>query len=40
VRTPSSDQVRQPIYKTAVDQWRNFEAHLAPLKAVLGAATG
>jgi tetratricopeptide (TPR) repeat protein len=34
--TPSSEQVRQPIYKTAVDQWRNYEAHLAPLKKALG----
>jgi hypothetical protein len=24
IRTPSSEQVRQPIYKTGVDQWRNF----------------
>jgi hypothetical protein len=35
VRTPSSEQVRQPIYKSAVDQWRNYEAHLAPLKKAL-----
>jgi tetratricopeptide (TPR) repeat protein len=40
VRTPSSEQVRQPIYKSAVDQWRNFEAHLAPLKTALGAENG
>lgn len=35
IRTPSSEQVRQPIYKTAVDQWRNYEAHLAPLMKAL-----
>lgn len=35
VRTPSSEQVRQPIYNTAVDQWRNYEAHLGPLLKVL-----
>ncbi|MGB5347332.1 MAG: sulfotransferase [Woeseia sp.] len=35
IRTPSSEQVRQPIYESAVDQWRNYEAHLAPLSAAL-----
>ena len=35
IRTPSSEQVRQPIYKSAVAQWRNYEAHLAPLVAAL-----
>ena len=38
VRTASSEQVRQPIYKGAVDQWRNYEAHLGPLESALGAA--
>ena len=36
VRTPSSEQVRQPIYKDAMDQWRHFEAHLDPLRESLG----
>ena len=36
VRTPSSEQVRQPVYKHGLEQWRNFEAHLDPLKAALG----
>ena len=36
VRTPSSEQVRQPIYRTGLDQWRRYEAHLAPLKDALG----
>lgn len=36
VRTPSSEQVRQPIYKTGLEQWRNFESHLAPLLTALG----
>ena len=36
IRTPSSEQVRQPIYKTGLEQWRNFEAHLDPLKEALG----
>lgn len=31
VRTASSEQVRQPIYQSGVDQWRNFETQLAPL---------
>ena len=36
VRTPSSEQVRQPIYRDAVDQWRHYEAWLEPLKTALG----
>ena len=36
VRTASSEQVRQPIYTSGVDQWRNFEAFLKPLKNALG----
>ena len=36
VRTPSAAQVRQPINTSGVDQWRNFEEHLAPLKQALG----
>lgn len=36
VRTASSEQVRQPIFKSGVDQWRNFEPWLAPLKEALG----
>ena len=31
VRTASSEQVRKPIYKSGVDQWRNFEHCLQPL---------
>jgi tetratricopeptide (TPR) repeat protein len=36
VRTASSEQVRQPIFKDGLDQWRHFEPFLAPLKAALG----
>ena len=36
VRTPSSEQVRQPIFSEAVDHWRNFEPWLGPMKAALG----
>jgi tetratricopeptide (TPR) repeat protein len=32
IRTPSSEQVRQPIYKGGLDMWRNYESHLGPLK--------
>ena len=38
VRTPSSEQVRQPIFKDGLEQWRNFEPWLEPLKAALGDA--
>lgn len=38
VRTASSEQVRQPLYRSGVDQWRQFDAHLAPLKDALGPA--
>jgi len=36
VVTASADQVRQPIYKTSMQKWRNYEAHLAPLLEQLG----
>jgi tetratricopeptide (TPR) repeat protein len=36
VRTASSEQVRQPIYRHGVDHWRHFEPWLGPLKAALG----
>ena len=36
VRTPSAEQVRQPIYRSGLDQWRNFEPWLGPLKEALG----
>jgi tetratricopeptide (TPR) repeat protein len=38
VRTASSEQVRQPIYKEGMDQWRHFEPWLVELKALLGDA--
>jgi predicted Zn-dependent protease len=36
VRTASSEQVRQPLYKSGVDHWRHFEPWLGPLKDALG----
>jgi tetratricopeptide (TPR) repeat protein len=38
VRTASSEQVRQPIYREGLDQWRHFEPWLTPLKDALGDA--
>jgi tetratricopeptide (TPR) repeat protein len=38
VRTPSSEQVRQPIFREGLFQWRNYEPWLSPLKAALGDA--
>jgi hypothetical protein len=40
IRTASSEQVRRPIFKEGIDQWRNFEPWLGPLKATLGALAG
>ena len=37
VRTASSQQVRQPIFREGVDQWRRFEPWLGPLKLALGS---
>ena len=37
IRTPSSEQVRQPIFRTSLEQWRNYEAWLGPLKEALGS---
>jgi thioredoxin-like negative regulator of GroEL len=36
VRTASSAQVRQPIFRTSLDRWRRYQAHLAPLIEALG----
>ena len=36
VKTASSEQVRQPIFTSGLDQWENFEPWLSPLKAALG----
>jgi tetratricopeptide (TPR) repeat protein len=39
VRTASSEQVRKPIYTGSLEQWRNFETELQPLKEALGDET-
>jgi tetratricopeptide (TPR) repeat protein len=36
VRTPSAQQVRRPISRQGVDQWRMFDAWLEPLRHALG----
>jgi tetratricopeptide (TPR) repeat protein len=36
VQTVSSEQVRQPLYTESLEQWRNFEPWLGPLKTALG----
>jgi hypothetical protein len=36
IRTASSEQVRKPIYKEGLDQWRHFEPWLGPLRDALG----
>jgi len=36
IRTPSAEQVRQPIYTTGLEQWRHFEPWLSELKEALG----
>ncbi len=38
VRTASSEQVRQAIYREGLDQWKHFEPWLEPLKNALGDA--
>jgi len=36
VRTASSEQVRQPIYRDATEEWVRYESLLGPLKDALG----
>lgn len=36
--TASASQVRQPIYKTSLEKWRNYEQQLAPLQQQLKQA--
>lgn len=37
VRTPSSEQVRQPVFRQGLDQWKRFERWLHPLRSALGS---
>lgn len=36
IRTPSSEQVRQPVNRSGVEFWRNYEPWLGPIKNALG----
>jgi hypothetical protein len=36
--TASAAQVRRPLYRTSVSQWRHYERELAPLRDALSAA--
>jgi len=38
VQTASAEQVRRPIYREGLEQWRHFEPWLAPLRESLGDA--
>lgn len=35
VRTASSEQVRQPIFREGLDQWRHYQQYLRPLRGLL-----
>ena len=35
VKTPSAEQVRQPIYKSGLNYWKNYEDFLSPLKKII-----
>jgi tetratricopeptide (TPR) repeat protein len=34
VKTPSAEQVRQPIYTSGLEQWKHYEEYLTPLKQI------
>jgi tetratricopeptide (TPR) repeat protein len=38
VRTASSEQVRQPIFREGLDQWRHYEPWLGPMREALADA--
>jgi tetratricopeptide (TPR) repeat protein len=38
IKTPSSEQVRQPIFRDSMQQWKHYEEHLTPLKNILAGA--
>jgi tetratricopeptide (TPR) repeat protein len=38
IRTASSEQVRQPIFREGLDQWKHFEPQLSSLREALGDA--
>lgn len=36
IRTPSSEQVRRPIYREATEEWKAYASHVGPLEDALG----
>lgn len=38
INTPSSEQVRQPLFREGLTQWRRYDPWLAPLREALGDA--
>ena len=38
INTPSSEQVRQPLFREGLSQWRHYEPWLDPLRKALGDA--
>jgi len=38
VNTASNEQVRRPVYRSAIGRHRHYDAHLEPLRRALGAA--
>lgn len=40
VSTPSSEQVRSPLFRTGLDHWRHFEPWLGPMKRELDDVLG
>jgi hypothetical protein len=40
VRTASSEQVRRPIFREGLEQWRHYEPWLGPLAEALGDSLG
>ncbi|EED32190.1 sulfotransferase [gamma proteobacterium NOR5-3] len=39
VRTPSSEQVRQPLFRNSLEQWQNYAPWLGPLQSALNNET-
>jgi tetratricopeptide (TPR) repeat protein len=39
INTPSSEQVRQPLFREGLSQWRHYAPWLDPLREMLGDAT-
>jgi hypothetical protein len=35
VATPSSEQVRSPLYRSALDHWKNYQEFLEPLRQLI-----